>query len=145
MRSIRETIDVACSDQRLFQALISPSDICMWWNARTAIVLPREGGFWTATWGKDENDPEYITFARLTQFEPSRRLVMADFEYLAKGQPPLPFARDLSTEFAIESAGDAAILTVTQSGFPDSTEADEFFRGCCQGWTNTLQSLRDYF
>jgi hypothetical protein len=146
MRSINESIEVACKPQRLFEALVSPTDICMWWSARSAIVLPRRNGFWAATWGKDENDPDYITFARLSTFDPPRTLVMSQFEYLAKGLAPLPFAGSLSTKFEIQDSGDSAsLLSVTQSGFPDGPEADEFYRGCCQGWSTTLQSIRDYF
>jgi uncharacterized protein YndB with AHSA1/START domain len=145
MRSITESIDVPCTPERLFQTLHTPSEICMWWSARSAIVLPRPGGFWAATWGKDEDQPDYIAFARLTDFEPPRRMVMANYEYSAAGQPPLPFADDLSTTFLVEPAGEFARLTVTQVGFPDGEVADAFYQGCCQGWKATLAAIKDFF
>jgi uncharacterized protein YndB with AHSA1/START domain len=145
MRSITESIDVACSPERLFQTLITPSEICMWWSARTAIVLPRTNGWWAATWGRDEDQPEYIAIARLKVFEPPKRIVMADYEYLAIGQTPLPFVGELSTTYLVEPSGEFARLTVTQTGFPDGQVADEYYQGCCQGWKATLASIKDYF
>ena len=144
MRKIAESIDVGCSPERLFRTLHTPTEICLWWNARTAIVIPRPGGIWAAAWGKDEDHPDYITIARMTTFEPPRRLVMADFEYHS-GDKPLDFSRELAVEFRIEPLGDSARLTVEQSGFPEDASADEFYRGCCQGWKNTLAAIRDFF
>lgn len=145
MRSITETIDVSCSPERLFQTLHTPSEICMWWNARSAIVVPHLGGLWAAVWGKDEDRPDFVTIARLIVFEPPRLLVMGDFEYVARGEDPLPFENQLSTSFCVEPIGEFARLTVTQSGFPDGSAADTFYRGCCQGWTATLAAIRDFF
>ncbi len=144
MRSITESIDVTCRPEKLFQTLHTPSEICMWWNARTAVVMPRQNGLWIATWGKNEDQPDYITVARLKVFEPPKRLVMGDFEYWSTDRP-LSFAGELIATFCVEPIGENARLSVTQSGFPDGPEADEFYRGCCQGWKTTLAAIRDYF
>lgn len=144
MKSIIESVEVSCSPEKLFQTLHTPTEICMWWNARTAIVVPQPNGIWIAAWGKNEDFPEYVTMARLLAFEPPKRLVLGDFEYWASARP-LPFAKDIRTIFQIEPSGEHAQLTVTQSGFPETPEGDEFYRGCCQGWKTTLQAIKDYF
>jgi uncharacterized protein YndB with AHSA1/START domain len=144
MRSIAESIEVACAPERLFQTLHTPTEICLWWNARTAVVAPRPLGLWVAAWGKDEDQPDYITKARLKVFDPPRRLVLGEFEYWASGES-LPFAHLLETEFCIEPANSGARLTVTQTGFPDDPTADEFYAGCCRGWKVTLDAIRDFF
>ncbi len=144
MRTITESVEVACTPDKLFQTLHTPTEICMWWNARTSVVMPRTNGLWIATWGKDEDRPDYITIARMRVFDPPERLVMGDFEYWS-GEKPLSFADQLETEFRVEGHGSHARLIVTQSGFPDDKIADEFYRGCCQGWKATLAAIKDYF
>lgn len=144
MRSITESIEVSCSPERLFQTLHTPNEICMWWSARTAIVVPRQHGLWAATWGKNEDQPDYVVSARIKNFDPPKLLVLGDFEYWTKDRP-LEFAHQLSTTFCVEPLGENAQITVTQSGFPDSSSADEYFRGCCQGWKTTLAAIKDYF
>lgn len=117
----------------------------MWWNARSAVVVPKRDGLWLATWGKDEDHPDYITLARLKVFEPPARLVMGDVEYWVGDQQPLTFADDLETEFRVEPLRSGSRLTVFQTGFPDDSSGDEFYQGCCQGWKSTLAALKDFF
>lgn len=116
----------------------------MWWNARTAIVMPKPGGLWMAAWGKDEDSPDYITAARLKVFDPPRRLVMHEFEYQSKSMA-VPFSRQLETEFHITEQGPKTELRVMQTGFPDGSDADAFYEGCCQGWAATLQAISEFF
>ena len=85
----------------MFALLHTPSAIRAWWGARTAIVLPEEGGYWTATWGESDEDPDYITGARLTTFDPPRRLTMSDYRYISK-DGPLPFEAEFDTTFEVE-------------------------------------------
>ena len=144
MRSITESIEVSCTPERLFQTLHTPSEICMWWNARTAIVVPRQNGLWTATWGKNEDLPDHITIARLKVFDPPRLLIMSDLEHWGL-EIPLAFATEMTTTFCIEPVGEYARITVTQAGFPDSPAVDEFYLGCCQSWKSTLSAIKDYF
>jgi hypothetical protein len=56
-------IDLAASQQRVFNALVTPSAIRAWWGAARAIVVPRTGGLWAAAWGEEEDAPEYVTTA----------------------------------------------------------------------------------
>ena len=142
-RSITRDILLPAPPERVFELLITPSAIRHWWQANRAIVMPVSGGIWAAAWGEDEDDPDYIVSATLRVFDPPMRLVLADYRYYAK-TGPMPFEADFTTEFKIESHGEQTKLIVTQDGFPAAAEADEYYRGCEQGWEATLQGILDY-
>lgn len=132
--------------ERLFELLITPSAIRQWWGAARAIVMPRQGGTWAAAWGDDEDAPMYTTSATLRAFDPPRRLVMADYRYVA-ATGPLPFQADFVTEFLIEPAPGGTRLRVTQDGFPKadvSSGGDEFYAACQQGWRDTFAGIRRF-
>ncbi len=137
-----ESFDV--SKERLFDLLITPSSIRVWWGASRAIVDAREGGVWTAAWG-DEDDPDYISTATLVEFDPPRRLAMRFGQYYAKtGSLPFKFADDAVTIFTVEPDGDGSILRVEQTGFPRDAVADDFYAACKTGWKNTFEGIRKY-
>ena len=129
--------------ERLFALLHTPSAIRGWWGAARAIVIPKEGGLWSATWGDEEDAPEYITVATLRVFDPPRRLVFADYQYMAK-TGPLPFRADFVTEFTVIPHAEGAVLRVVQDGFPCDGAADEFYAACERGWTATFAGIRRY-
>ena len=135
----RERFDV--SSERLFALLITPSAIRSWWGAARAIVVPGTGGVWAATWGADEDDPDYTTVATIQVFEPPRRLVLADYRYRAK-TPSAPFELDFTTSFTVEPAAGGCELTVEQDGFPCTADGDEFLQRCDQGWRATFAGIR---
>jgi len=137
----RETFSV--SPERLFSILITPSAIRAWWGPARAIVIPAVGGTWAAAWGADEDDPDYVTVATLVELDPPRKLAMADYRYHAKSGA-LPFEADFVTTFEVEPSGDGATLCVTQAGFPDDPVADDFLKGCEQGWTDTFAGIRRF-
>jgi len=131
------------SPDELFALLVTPSAIRSWWSASRAIVVAEEGGSWAATWGADEDAPDYATVATIRVFEPPRRLVLADYRYRAKGGP-LPFRADFVTEFRIEPRPGGASLRVAQDGFPAGREGDEFLAGCERGWRDTFAGIRGH-
>jgi uncharacterized protein YndB with AHSA1/START domain len=136
-----ESFDV--SPERLFSILHMPSAIRKSWGATRAIVIPREGGLWAAIWG-EEDEPDYITTAILSVFDPPRRIVLSNYLYVAKSGP-LPFDADFETEFSIRVAKDkSSILRVAQAGFPMDASADEFYSACDRGWRNTFAGIRKY-
>ncbi len=127
----------------LFALLHTPSAIRQWWSAARAVVLPERGGTWAAAWGEEEDDPDYVTVATIREFDPPRRLVLADYRYRAReGQPP--FESDFVTEFRVEPHAEGALLRVAQDGFPAGPEGDEFFAACEKGWRDTFEGIRRY-
>ncbi|HUF07969.1 MAG TPA: SRPBCC domain-containing protein [Rhodothermales bacterium] len=129
--------------ERLFELLHTPSHIRHWWRAAHAIVLPEAGGFWVATWGDSEDDPDYVTAATIREFDPPGRMVLTDYRYRAKAGP-LPFEADFVVEFVVTPHPDGASLKVTQDGFPASKEGDAFLSGCETGWRDTFGGIRAY-
>lgn len=127
--------------ERLFALLLTPSAIRGWWGASRAVVLPEVGGVWAATWGDDEDDPDYVTAATIAELEPPRRLVLVDYRYRAR-TGPLPFTADFRTEFTVEPAPGGARLRVVQAGFPDAPAADPFYAACETGWRATFAGIR---
>ncbi len=141
-RDHRAEITLRATPEEAFQALITPSAIRAWWQATRAIVIPEQNGVWAAAWGESEDDPEYITTAKLSVFEPPLRLKMTDYRYVARHE--LPFEADFENEFRIEPTAEGSRLTVIQSGFPSGAEADEFYRACEVGWEQTLAGLKRF-
>lgn len=131
------------SAEALFALLHTPSAIRQWWGASTAIVQPEPGGVWAATWGEDEDEPDYVTSATLEVFDPPSRMVLSEYRYSAL-EGPLPFDADFVTEFIVEPHPDGAVLRVSQSGFPCTPEGDEFYAACEQGWRETFAGIRRY-
>jgi uncharacterized protein YndB with AHSA1/START domain len=128
---------------QMFDLLITPSAIRGWWGAARAIVLPKEGGFWAAAWGEDEDAPDYVSEFTIKEFEPPRRMLLTDGKYFAKaGQPA--FELDLTTEFVIERRMTGCLLRVVQDGFPVHEIADDFYNACEVGWTSTFGGIRNY-
>ena len=133
----------AATPERLFALLVTPSAIREWWSARTAVVLPEKGGYWMASWGDSEDEPEYVSAARLVEYDPPRRLAFGDARYHAR-PGPLPFEASFVTTFEVEPHPDGAVLRVTQDGFPDDPVADDFYAACKTGWRDTFAGMRRY-
>ena len=131
---------------KLFEALVTPSAIRSWWGAAKAIVLPEPGGTWVASWGENENDPDYISSFKILDYEPPVRLLLGEGKYFARdGQPPFEMDK-MTTEFVVEEQGPGiCALRITQDGFPSEKVADDFYEACVIGWTNTFEGIRKYF
>ncbi len=109
--------------------------------AARAIVAAEPDGFWVAAWGVEEDLPDFVTLATISNFDPPRRLVLSDDRYRSK-DGPLPFAADFTVTFSLEPKVGGTQLVVTQSGFPKDACADLFLTGCIKGWHDTLKSIQ---
>ena len=141
-RYIKKEITIHRKIDEVFDALISPSMIKKWWFVNSAIVLPQVGGFYAATWGEDEDHPDYINFALIREFERPFKLTLVYEKYFSK-DGPLPFEINFDTAFTLEDLGEKTILRIVQNGFPISMAADEFYQGCVKGWDDTFASLKN--
>jgi uncharacterized protein YndB with AHSA1/START domain len=139
-RSHTNAVELPIVPELAFDLLIRPSAIRAWWSAQRAIVIPRTGGTWAASWGTDEDDPDYVTVARIADFERPKRLVLDRYAYSAKSGP-LPFEADFVVTFAIEPSPRGSLLRVEQVGFPTGKAADEYLAACETGWTATLAAI----
>lgn len=136
-------MELPADAETVFRALITPSAICEWWGATTAIVLPEEGGFWNAVWG-DTDDPDYITFHRITKYDYPRSIELDETRYVTKFEPP-PFELKVTSRFEVEPKSEnTSKVRVIQDGFPVDPVADEFYAACEKGWKDTFEGLREF-
>lgn len=131
------------SPEKLFEILMKPSAIREWWSAARVVINPREGGTWAAAWGDVEDDPDYVTAAKIRELDPPSRLVLSDYEYYAK-EGDDSFDMEFTTEFLVEPADGGAMLRVSQEGFPEGPGGDEFLSACKKGWEDTFAGIRRY-
>lgn len=136
-------IDLKYSANLVFKTLITPSDVCRWWGASRAIIIPLEAGIWTASWG-NEDLPDFINAYVITKFNKPRSLYLSQFRYFDRNKPTPDFTFDMETHFDITDTPNGCRLTVTQSGFPDTAEAIEFLKGCEVGWKQTLSQIGQF-
>src|SRR4051812_17911923 len=59
-RCLTHETDLPVPPEKVFALLHTPSAIRACWGTSQAIVVPKEGGFWIASWGPMDN-PDYIT------------------------------------------------------------------------------------
>ncbi|HSL23506.1 MAG TPA: SRPBCC domain-containing protein [Vicinamibacterales bacterium] len=143
-RSISRELELPLDAEATFALLHTPSAIRVWWSAARAVVAPRAGGIWVATWGPNEDAPEYTTAARILVWDPPRRLRLGQFEYYTADRVAPPFIAALETAFSVRSKGERSILRVHQTGFPSASMADDFFSACERGWAATFEGIARY-
>ncbi len=143
-RGIRQSIDLVASPEQVFDALITPSSIRGWWNARQVIVHAVPDGTWLATWGEDLDKPEFLCGYRMSRFERPELLEFSEPVYqTGSSEPPFPMDQ-MVVQFHIEPTAEGSRLSVTQDGFPVAASADEYFTGCESGWHTTLHQLKEF-
>lgn len=102
---------------------------------------PESGGTWAATWGDDEDNPDYLTIARISTYDPPALLELSDYRYASK-EGDLPFEAVFTTRFLCRAHGNGTVLRVEQTGFPMDQEA--FCQACVQGWADTFVGIRRF-
>lgn len=142
-RSIERSIELLAGPNQVFDLLITPSAVRQWWQASQVIIVPRTGGVWVASWGEEEDHPEYVTAHRIVRHEPPHLLQLIEVCYYARATI-LPFETELITTFEVEQLAEHSRLTVRQEGFPSDAEAEEFYEACNTGWNVTLENIRAY-
>jgi uncharacterized protein YndB with AHSA1/START domain len=127
----------------VFPLLHTPSAIRLWWGASRAVVLPREGGAWAASWGRSEDRPDYQSTGMIAAFEPPNLLRLKPWRtHGAFGGAP--FDDPMALEFTLEEHPRGTLLRVLQEGIPDDRRADDFHAACLAGWAETLAGLRSH-
>ena len=140
MRTLEYQETFHCSPARLFEALHTPSQIRIWWEASSVILIPQPNGAFAATWGDREDDPDYVVTAVLSAYDPPNRSVMTDARYFAK-TGPLGFDGDYMIEYRVRPHKRGALLHLKHSGIPSVPEADEYYAGCDTGWKHCFANL----
>lgn len=142
-RSLAHEIELPHAPERAFALLHTPSDVRAWWGAARVVIVPQVGGVWSAAWGENEDDPEFVAGARIAVFDPPRRLVL-DRPSCRARNGPLPFEVNFETEFTVEALPGGCALRVRQGEFPAVPEADAFVAACDLGWQAALRCIRSH-
>ncbi len=132
------------SAEKMFEALITPKAIREWWGASRAIVDPKVGGSWVATYGEEDGSSEFINTFKLTEFDPPRRMVLGDGVLMSK-EKGSPLVMGTTTEFVVVSIPEGCSLTIVHTGTPIDPESEDFYESSLLGWQNTFEGLRRYF
>lgn len=140
-RQVSKEIHIEAPKEIVFEALLTPSKIRSWWHADRAIVLPQTNGVYVIAWGENEDQPGFISAGVIKEYTANKRLLLSDFRYFAS-DGPLPFEANFEILFTLTGNATTTTLTVLQTGIPNEAAADEYFDACLQGWTDTLNSLK---
>jgi uncharacterized protein YndB with AHSA1/START domain len=138
-RSQWHEIELPAKPEAVFNALLTPKAIRGRWDNIGAIVTEIDG-LWVMAWGERENNPDFVTGARIKSFQAPNRVVLA-YDYARARSGMLPFGATMTAEFAIQKHQSGSILRVTQTGFPAGGDADKFYEACGQGWRAALQGI----
>lgn len=136
-RSQWHEIELPVPALTVFNLLLSPKAIRGRWNNVSAVVTELDG-VWVLAWGARENDPDYVSGARIKSFQAPKRVTMT-YEYARSREGLLPFATGMTTEFTIKETAQGSLVRVTQSGLPAADDA--YFQSCADGWRAALQGL----
>jgi hypothetical protein len=136
-RSQWHEIELPVQPAALFNLLLSPKAIRGRWN-NTAAVVTEMDGTWVIAWGARENDPDYVSGARIKSFQ-APKLVRLAFEYARARSGMLPFDSAMTAELAITQKGQGSLLRVTHAGLPNDN--DDYFNAVADGWRAALQGL----
>ena len=136
-RSQWHEIELPVPALTVFNLLLSPKVIRGRWNNVSAVITELDG-VWVLAWGPRDNDPDYVSGARIKSFQ-APKLVKMVSEYARSREGMLPFASGMTAEFSIKETPAGALLRVTQSGLPAGEEP--FFQSCADGWRAALQGI----
>lgn len=136
-RSQWHEIELPVAPAALFNLLLSPKAIRGRWN-NTAAVVTEVDGTWVIAWGARENDPDFVSGARIKSFQ-APKLVKLAFEYARARAGMLPFGNAMTAELAIQQKGAGSLLRVTHAGLP--ADNDDYFNAVADSWRAALQGL----
>jgi len=143
-REISQQIEINNTPEFIYQALLNPSAITSWWQAKTAIVVKENDGIYAVTWGDDIDDPDFITVSFIKNLVPSKSFDLEYSSYVAKSGN-LPFDAKMNVYFTIvPNSGINTILEVKQTGIPDDPIANDYFEWCTNGWIQILGNIKNY-
>ena len=143
MRSVIRSIQLNSPVSEVWNCLLHPSAVKSWWSANQAIIHPEKGGIYAVSWGENIDDPDYVTYANIVEFERFKKLSLANYSYFAK-TGNLPFEAEFTNDFILEESPAGTILKVVQDGFPDDAIADDYLKGCEKGWEDVLSAIKNF-
>jgi uncharacterized protein YndB with AHSA1/START domain len=133
-RGYAHRVDIAAASDRVWRALIEPAALSRW-CAPGASVKPRPGGSFRASVDRVDTVEAHIDV-----FDARRRLRLIHME-----RRDLPSADTaLVDDFLLEGDGQATIVRLLGSGFPDDPMWDAYYLRLRTGWERALARLKVY-
>ena len=143
-RSQSHEIEIPADPLAVFNFLLAPKAVRGRWSGQAAIITELDG-LWVFAWGERENDPDYVTGARIKSFQAPQRVILA-YEYCRSRAGILPFGATMTAEFNMQKISapkgqSACLLRITHNGFPHGPDGDAFYESCAHGWRAALQGI----
>ena len=142
-RACGTAIALRAPPARVFDALLTPSDVMAYWGASAVVIAPTVGGLFCAAWGPPDA-PDYVGVQRIVLMGRPTVLALRHVYYYAREGGPGIDLDTMTTYTLAARPGRSTLLQVRQTGFPRGTEADAFLAACEAGWQTTLHQLRAY-
>ena len=124
--------------------MLSPLAIEKWWQAKTAIVVKKNNGFYAVCWGENTDDPDYVTHCFIRNYDPKRGFALEYMSYYSKFGK-LPFDAKFMVYFEVKIISeDLSLLKAKQTGLPNNPAADQYYNGCQKGCEQVLGNIKSY-
>jgi uncharacterized protein YndB with AHSA1/START domain len=139
--AVTRDVLVRVSPERAFAAFVELSDVLAW-LADGAVIGPRPGGNWGLGWYADQDsDTGYSSIGQFEVFDPGHRFVVSSLMFSTpEGESFGPMR--LVVEF--ERVAEGTCVTVTQSGFEESTAGSAYRDRLGPGWARMLSDLKTW-
>ncbi len=143
------SIVVGAAADRAFRAFLAQDDLGYWWAVERSVAVLRPTGPYAVTWPASEREDEVLgrlggtLHGTVVDCTPDRALLLADVYWQPpEGQPLGPMALEIRCE--PEADPTTTRVTVRQSAGDDGPRWRRYFALTQAGWTNALETLKDY-
>jgi uncharacterized protein YndB with AHSA1/START domain len=134
---------------RVMQAFFSQTDLEYWWAAERSVAVPRPTGPYAVTWPTSDRRDSVLgqlggtLHGTVMDYTAGRELFLADvFWQPHDGEPLGPMALEITCQ--PEADPSSTRVTVRQSASDEGPRWDRYFALTKAGWTNALDTLKDY-
>ena len=143
-REILQSIEISNVPENIFSALLNPSGITEWWQAKTAIVAKENDGIYAVSWGDHIDNPDFVALSIIRNLVPQKKFSLEHSFYFSK-TGKLPFEAKMIIHFnIIPKSNTNTILEIKQTGIPNDKIANDYFEGCKNGWNQVLGNIKKY-
>lgn len=131
-RGYASRVDVRAPRARIWQALIDPQHLKMWYAQDARVSARLNGGYWVRLGPKLERQ------AHIDVFEPERRLRLIYMQ--PAGMPPTDSA--IVEDFLLSDEAENTVVRVLGSGVPADPAWNPFYVLLKTGWERTLPRMK---
>ncbi len=143
--SVVSEIQIAAPPDRVFQALIDPKQVMLWWTGgdcriQSFTLEPRRGGKWTYDTAPSKLNvngvSQFHCEGEVLEYDPPRALA---YTWIANWHQDK--SRRTVVRWQLVSEGSGTRLKVTHSGLAEEPASRKDYSG---GWTGVMQQLKQF-